>query len=151
MTPDRASAAQRGFTLIEILVALMVFLAGVTGLLALLTTGMALHGQGLALSRATSHLEEVGAELQRQVAAGERWDAERQLYTDVEAAQLPDGTWYTAVFLEPQPDEPLVVELRVASSRKGLATATPVRRALDPAQVDATSVRRFLEQAKPAR
>lgn len=150
MTPAR-TAAQRGFTLIEILVALMVFLAGVSGLLALLTTGMALHGQGLALSRAAAHLEEVGAEVQRQVAAGERWDAERQTYTDVEAAQLPDGTWYSAIFLPAQPDEPLFAELRVAISRKGLAAATPVRRAFDPAVVDAESVRRFLEQARRER
>ncbi|HVQ27019.1 MAG TPA: prepilin-type N-terminal cleavage/methylation domain-containing protein [Planctomycetota bacterium] len=147
-TPPRHPPGQRGFTLIEILVALMIFLAGVSGLLALLTTGLALHGQGLALSRATARLDEVGAEVQRQVAAGERWDAERQAYTDVEAGQLPDGTWYSVVFLPAQPDEPLCVELRVATSRKGLASATPVHRAVDPAEVDAASVQRFLEQAR---
>jgi prepilin-type N-terminal cleavage/methylation domain-containing protein len=147
MTVARARA-QRGFTLIEILVALMVFLAGVSGLLALLTTGLALHGQGLALSRATARLDEAGAELQRQVASGARWDAEKQAWTDVEAAQLPDGTWYSVVFLPAGADEPLFAELRVAATRKGLAGATPVRRALDPTAVDWGSVHRFLEQAR---
>ena len=147
MSTPGAGRGQRGFTLIEILVALMVFLAGVSGLLALLVTGMALHGQGLGLARATAHLDEAGAELQRQVAAGERWDAERQAWTDIEAAQLPDGTWFAATFLPAQADEPLFAELRVAASRKGLAGATPVRRALDPTAVDWSRVRRFLEPA----
>ncbi|HZL99535.1 MAG TPA: prepilin-type N-terminal cleavage/methylation domain-containing protein, partial [Planctomycetota bacterium] len=137
-----------GFTLIEILVALMIFLAGVTGLLALLTTGLALHGQGLALSRATDRLDEAGAELQRQVAAGARWDAERQDWIDVEAAQLPDGTWFSAAFLPQGPEEPLCAELRVAASRKGLAAAVPVRRALDPGAIGWASVRRFQEAAR---
>jgi len=144
------SAGQRGFTLIEILVAMMIFLAGVSGLLALLTTGLALRGQGLALSRATAHLDEAGAELARQVAAGERWDAERQDWVDVEAAQLPDGTWFSAGFLPQGPDEPLVAELRVAASRKGLAGALPVRRAVDPGAITWASVRRFQEQTRRA-
>ena len=148
MSARRTRAGQRGFTLIEILVALMVFLAGVSGLPALLTTGLALHGQGLALSRATAHLDEVGAELQRQVAAGERWDAERQAWTDVEAAQLPDGTWFAATFLPAGADEPLIAELRVAASRKGLTGATPVRRAVDPTAVEWSSVQRFLDRAR---
>jgi prepilin-type N-terminal cleavage/methylation domain-containing protein len=148
MKPAPGHRRQRGFTLIEILVAMMIFLAGVSGMLALLTTGLALHGQGLALSRAAAHLDEAGAELQRQVAAGERWDAERQGWIDVEAAQLPDGTWYSAVFLPPGPEEPLFAELRVAGSRKGLAGATPVRRAVDPTAVTWASMRRFQERAR---
>lgn len=145
MRRDRGTT---GFTLIEILVAMMIFLAGVSGLLALLTTGLALHGQGLALSKATAHLDAVGAELQRQLAAGERWDNERQAWTDVEAAQLLDGTWYSVVFLPPGVDEPLVAELRVATSRKALAAATPVRRAFDPTAVSWASVQHFQEQAR---
>jgi prepilin-type N-terminal cleavage/methylation domain-containing protein len=148
-TPSPSRRGQRGFTLIEILVAMMIFLAGVGGLLALLTTGLALHGQGLALSRATSSLDAAGAELQRQVAAGERWDAERESWLDVEAAQLEDGTWWSAAFLRGGPDEPLVAELRVAGSRKGLPGAPAVRRAVDPTEVSWQAVHRFESRARP--
>ncbi|MHC5212255.1 MAG: type IV pilus modification PilV family protein [Planctomycetota bacterium] len=132
----------RGFTLIEILVAMMIFLTGMTGLLALMTTGLALHRDGLVLSRATADLDGIAARIEREVAAGRHYDAEREAFVDVEAESLEGGTWYAVHFRTPGVDEPQVVEIRVAGSVKGLATARPVPRALG-ANPSAAAIDRF--------
>jgi len=135
-----------GFTLIEILVAMMIFLTGMTGLLALMTTGLALHRDGLVLSRATADLDLIGARIEREVAAGGHYDAEREVWVDVEGEPLPDGTWYAVHFRTPGVDEPQIVELRVAGSVKGLATARPVPRALEGG-ASAATIARFRQRA----
>ncbi len=123
---DTRASASRGFTLIEILVALLVFVTGVTGLLALLTTALAMHRDGLTLSRVTRDLDAVVAQVRREVAAGQHHDAEHDAFADVAATSLPDGTTYSVHFLPPRGDQPLLAELRVAGSSKELARSRPV-------------------------
>jgi prepilin-type N-terminal cleavage/methylation domain-containing protein len=148
VSAPRPARTTRGFTLIEILVAMMIFLTGMTGLLALMTTGLALHRDGLVLARATADLDLIAARVEREVAAGMHWDAAREAWADVQAEQLPDGTWYAVHFRTPGVDEPQVVELRVAGSAKGLATARTVRRALG-GRLSAAQVAGFRERERP--
>jgi prepilin-type N-terminal cleavage/methylation domain-containing protein len=114
---------QRGFTLIEILVALLVFVTGVAGLLALLVTALALHRDGLDLGRATRDLDELRAVLRAEVAAGEHFDAEQRTWKDIPSAQLPDGTRYAVHFLAGDGVQPARAAVRVGRSEAELAAA----------------------------
>ena len=118
--------AQRGFTLIEILVALLVFLTGVTGLLALLTTALAMHRDGLTLARVTRAIDGVAAQVRREVAAGQHYDAALDAFLDVAGASLPDGTAFSLHFLPARGEQPLLAELRVAGSLKELPRSRPL-------------------------
>lgn len=115
-----------GFTLIEILVALFIFLAGVGGILALMTTGLALHRDGLHLGRAARGLDDVAALLARELAAGRHVDGAGDLL-DVEPRRLDDGTWMSARLRPGRGEEPPLAEVRLAGSQAGLAAARPVR------------------------
>ncbi|HEX5009492.1 MAG TPA: prepilin-type N-terminal cleavage/methylation domain-containing protein [Planctomycetota bacterium] len=124
------SRGARAFTLIEVLVALFVFLTGVTGILALMTTALALHREGLQAGRATRQIDDVIARVQREVAAGGHRAANGEDYADVPALRLPDGTWCAVHFLPPRGVEPLVAEIRLAGTQAGLQPARPVRAVL---------------------
>lgn len=89
--PDvRARAGrERGFTLIEILIALMVFMAGITGILALLSTGVVLHREGLDAARTPQLVEDVAAALQREVAAHALYDPVTRTWSDLRAGFDP--------------------------------------------------------------
>lgn len=126
----RADRRRQGFTLIEILVALMVFLAGITGLLALLTSALAMHRDGLSLADATGRIPDVAAIVARQIAAGEHLDPATGLWNDVPPVTLADGTVYSVRFVAGLAATP-VAELRVARSLKELPRARPVRVPLD--------------------
>ena len=144
----RAGRAQGGFTLIEILIALLVFLTGVTGLLALLTTALAMHRDGVTLARVSRDIDGVVAQLRREVAAGQHWDAEQESFVDVAGAVSPGGTAYAVHFLPSRGEQPVLAELRVAGSVKELprARTLPVVLAPGPAREDA--VRRFRERGR---
>jgi prepilin-type N-terminal cleavage/methylation domain-containing protein len=119
----------RGFTLIEILVALFIFLTGVTGILALMTTALALHRDGLQIARATRQLDDVIARVQREISEGKHRDTGGD-FADVPAQRLPDGTWCSVHFVDPVGVEPLVAEIRLAGSQAGLPASRPVRAVL---------------------
>jgi len=121
---------QRGFTLIEVLVAMLVFVTGVAGLLALLVTALALHRDGLNLARATRDLDELRATIVAEVAAGEHFDAERQAWLDVAGAELPDGTRYSVHFIPGDGVEPDRAALRFGANEAERLTARPVLFAL---------------------
>jgi len=75
----RAGARADGFTLVEVLVALVVFMTGITGILALLSTGVVLHRQGLDAVRTVHHVEDVVAALRRELVTDALYDpAERR-------------------------------------------------------------------------
>lgn len=122
----RHRAAAAGFTLIEILMALMVFLSGVVGLYALLTTGLALQGDGVELARATGRLDAVVYRLTQELAAGEHRGEDGWL--DVQDS-LADGTLY-AVELRDAGEGPesglVIARVRVASGPRQLVSAPVV-------------------------
>ena len=119
-------AGVRGFTLIEVLVALFVFLAGVTGILALMTTALSMHRDGLQLGRATRQIDDVVAILQREFAQGQHRGNDGQPQ-DVAPRRLADGSWTSLAWLPPRAEEPPVAEIRVAGTQAGLKTARPLR------------------------
>lgn len=126
--PPRRGPA--GFTLVEVLVAMFVFLTGVTGILALMTTALALHREGLQVARASRQLDDVLASVQREVSATGTEAVEGAERADFPARRLQDGTWMAVHFLPPRGDEPLVAEIRLAGSQAALAAARPVRAVL---------------------
>jgi prepilin-type N-terminal cleavage/methylation domain-containing protein len=131
------SSASAGFTLIEILVAMLVFLTGVAGLYALLSTGLSMQQDGLQIARSGRRMEAVVQRLQQDLSAG-------RLRADVVAAPLADGSWYRATFL-PVPGDGTAslvpLEIRVAASRKALDDALPVTRLLSNGPTMAQAVR----------
>ena len=135
----------RGFTLIEVLVALFVFLTGVTGILALMTTALALHREGLQTGRATRQIDDVIARVQREIAEGGHRASNGEDYTDVPALRLPDGTWCSTHFLPPRGVEPLVAEIRLSGTQAGLAAARPVRVVLAEGPAPEKEVQRLRE------
>lgn len=137
--PARGAA---GFTLIEILVALFIFLAGVSGILALMTTGLALHRDGLQLGRAARELDDVAALLARELAAGRHVDGAGDL-VDVPPRRLADGSWIAARLRPGRGEEPPLAELRLAGSEAGLAAARVVRLVLPEALPPALELARL--------
>ena len=136
MTHGRTPAPrQQGFTLIEILVAMLVFLTGVAGIYALLSTGLSMQQDGLEMSRAGRHVEEVVQLLQAQLEDG-------GLRADVQAATLADGTFYRMTYLAGQGGKSAsarLVEIRVAGTQKGLdqAAAFPYVLGAGPSMAEA--------------
>lgn len=137
-----ARRARAGFTLIEILVALFIFMTGVLGVLALMTTGLALHRDGLQLARATRQLDGAAATLLRELAAGGHRGAGGEL-VDVASRRLADGTWLAVRFRDAHGDEPAVAELLLAGTAAGLASATPVRLVLPDGPPPAVALARL--------
>ncbi len=133
----------RGFTLIEVLVAMFVFLTGVTGVLALMTTALALHREGLQVSRASRQLDDVLALVQREVAAELSREPAGAEPSAIAARRLPDGTWMAVRFLPARGEEPLVAEIRLAGSQAALAAARPVRAVLATGRSPAEEARRL--------
>ena len=118
--------SRAGFTLIEVLVALMVFLAGVTGILALMTTALAMHRDGLVQARATRRLDDLVERARRLAAEGLLVDARTGEPSGLRAEKLEDGLWWDLRRLPARGEEGPLAELRVAGSEAGLAAAEPV-------------------------
>jgi prepilin-type N-terminal cleavage/methylation domain-containing protein len=146
--PDRQRAT-RGFTLIEILVALMVFLTGVTGLLALMTSALAMHRDGITLARATGDLDGIVARVRREVALGRHHDEVNDTWTDVVAEEMPDGTVYSVRFVPGDASGLLLAELRVAGSARNLPRAPVIRIVLPTDPLRAEAVSRYRSRRKP--
>ncbi len=140
---------QRGFTLIEVLVAMLVFVTGMAGLLALLVTALALHRDGLNLARATRDLDQIRAVVAAEVAAGQHFDAQRGAWLDVASARLPDGSFYAVRFLAGDGEQPLRAELRMGASERDLKTAEAVLCALQEGESAAARVARFRQRIPP--
>ncbi|HTE05601.1 MAG TPA: prepilin-type N-terminal cleavage/methylation domain-containing protein [Planctomycetota bacterium] len=149
--PPAGSARSRGFTLIEVLVAMLIFVTGAAGLLALLVTALALHRDGLNLARAARDLDELRSTLVAEVAAGGHFDAQRGQWVDVASAELPDGTRYAVRFVPGDGVQPNRAELRLGASDAELAAAAPVILVLPEGPPLALEVARWRERAsRPA-
>lgn len=88
----RRSRDAAGFTLLEVMAALSVFLIGVTSVLALLSTGTRLHQDSQATALAADAAEEVLLLAQRELAAA--------------AAPAADGTLPEVAVPQPVPGQP---------------------------------------------
>ena len=133
---------QVGFTLIEILVAMLVFLTGVAGIYALLSTGLSMQQDSLRMSRAGRHMEEVVQLLQRQVSDG-------TLDADVPLGKLSDGTCYRVSLLGSESvgdEDARLVEIRVAATERGLVNAEPYTHLLGPGPSMARAIEEWRAQ-----
>lgn len=143
-SPSRPSRDQRGFTLIEILLAMMVFLAGVTGIYALLSTALGMQREGLDLARATRGVEGLVHQLELELSHGQHFDPTLGSFTDIPVAQADDGTFYAVEFIPETDNEAegtLLVRLRMARRERDLGTARPVSYVLTPGAEFADAVR----------
>lgn len=135
MKPSRAADCT-GFTLVEILLAMFIFLAGVAGIYGLLSTALALQREGLQQAASTRALEGLVHQLQQDLHAGLHWNREEETWIDMPAGTLPDGTRFSARFLGEAGalrQGLLRVELRLAASLAALSEATPVSYVVNPA------------------
>ena len=138
------NACQQGFTLIEILLATLIFLAGVSGVYALLSTGLSMQQDGLELGRLERRLDQLVHHIELELSAGLHFDADSGGWVPVEAARLPDGTWYSVDFVGEEDDSgegTLLATIRVAGTEAGLRVARPVGHALTPGQTQAGAIR----------
>ncbi len=130
------SKSQQGFTLVEILLAMLVFLTGVAGLYALLGTGLSMQKDSLELSLLAGRRTAVRQLLEQQVqqrfladprALARNGEQEAKL-EDLLEAQLPDGSFYRVNFVAGSVDPEatlLKAEVRISGTRVGLERALP--------------------------
>ncbi|RKY19165.1 MAG: hypothetical protein DRQ55_11330 [Planctomycetota bacterium] len=143
----RPRRAQSGFTLMEVLLAMFIFLAGVGGIYGLLSTALGMQREGLGTARLARRVEAVVHQLEQDLSNGLHWDADEGLWVDVPLGSLPDGTLFSVVFA-PEPgnerDGTLLVELRLAASEAALPRARPVSCVLTPGPTPAAAARALL-------
>jgi prepilin-type N-terminal cleavage/methylation domain-containing protein len=142
-TAATAPGAQKGFTLVEILVAMTIFLAGMTGILALLSTALALHRDGLVAAQVARQLDAVAVRVEAQLAAGDHWNDDEERMVDVELANLPDGTTYAVRFVSRGDGSTVVAWISAADQPARLARATPVPYLMSTEPDAARSVERY--------
>ncbi len=120
------SRSPSGFTLIEVLMAMTIFLIGMTGLLALMSSALVMHRAGLAAGTSGHHVDGIAERLAVEVSAGDHWDDDAGDWIDVSSRRFDDGTYYSVSF-EARPDgETVLVRVTAASDEAGLAGARPV-------------------------
>ncbi len=135
--------AAGGFTLIEILVAMLVFLAAITGILALMTTALAMHRDGLVAHEVTRSLEALTEQLQVEVSAGEHLDPETGAWVDVELRQLSARSVCRVRFESRADGTGLLAWVAVAASAAGLPAAQEMPVWLSAEPTAAETVRRY--------
>ena len=148
----RRTRHHAGFTLIEIMIAMFIFMAGVAGIYGLLSTALGLQRGGLETGRLSRRLDAVVFQLEQDLSDGVHWDAATEAWVDVEFGQLPDGTVFSAHFVPEQGNErlgTLLVELRLAGGRAALARASPVSYMLTPGPTPAAAARAFQSTREP--
>jgi prepilin-type N-terminal cleavage/methylation domain-containing protein len=139
----------KGFTLIEILVAMTIFLAGMTGILALLSTALALHRDGLVAAQVSRQLDAVAITVQEQLAAGDHWSDDEQHMVDVAEARLPDGTTYAVHFVTRDDGLSVIAWISAADQPGRLPRATPVPYLMSTEPDAARAVERYRTRARP--
>lgn len=139
-----AARASAGFTLVEVLVAMFIFLAGAAGIYGLLSTALGMQREGLSGSRQGRRLDAVVLQLEQDLSRGMHWDAERSVWIDIPVGRLSDGTLFSARFVPETGNEAagtLLVELRLAASQAALPRARPVSWVLSPGLTPAAAAR----------
>lgn len=136
--------AQGGFTLIEILFAMTIFMSGVAGVYALLSTSLGMQRESLELSRATRASEGIVQRLEREISQGLHFDRQQRTWTDIVLAQDGDGTYYSVAFVPETDNEAegtLLAVVRIARRERDVPTARPVSHVLSPGPTFAEAVR----------
>lgn len=144
-SPCRPRAAvPAGFTLIEVLLAMLIFIAGVSGVYGLLSTALGLQRSGLETAVATRALEGIVWQLEQELSQGLHWDDGLGLWRDIEAAPFAEGLFYSCRFSPEIGNErlgTLLASITVARSEAGLAGAEAVSYLLTPGPTAAAAVR----------
>ncbi len=138
-----------GFTLIEILAAMMIFLAGITGVLALMSTALAMHRDGLNAGGITRHMEEIADRVQGELSAGKHYDDVDGRMLDIPLGSLPNGTVYAVRFVLRADGEGVLALISVARHEKNLSRAGPTPYLLTLAPRVEDAVARYRARAKP--
>lgn len=124
---SKGPRARAGFTLIEILVAMMIFLVGMTGVLALMSTALSLHRDGLVAGRTTRELDALPARLQAELSAGVHQDADDAgRLVDVDLGRLDEGTVYSVQWVLQPDGEGVLALVSVAGHENDLRRARPI-------------------------
>jgi prepilin-type N-terminal cleavage/methylation domain-containing protein len=151
MTSPRKDRRDAGFTLVEVLVAMFIFLAGVAGIYGLLSTALGMQREGMGTARLARRVEAVVHQLEQDLSAGLHWDESAGVWVDVPAGRLLDGTLFSARFVPELGNEQLgtlLVELRLAATETALSRAAPVSCVLTPGPTPAAAARESLRSRK---
>lgn len=138
-----AARGAAGFTLIEILLAMLLFMAGVAGIYSLLSTGLGMQRSAMETARGTRSLEQIVWQLEQELSQGLHWDEGLGAWRDIEAAPFGEALFYSCRFAPEIGNErlgTLVASIAVAASEAGLASAEPVSYLLTPGPTAAAAV-----------
>jgi prepilin-type N-terminal cleavage/methylation domain-containing protein len=133
-----------GFTLVEVLLAMLIFMAGVAGIYSLLSTALGMQRAGSDTADLTRRLDELVWQLERDLGQGLHWDEAEARWKDVESAAFGDGFLYSCRFSPEIGNEragTLVATIAMARTEAGLAGAEPVSYVLTPGLTAADAVR----------
>ncbi|MFT7463238.1 MAG: type II secretory pathway pseudopilin PulG [Pseudohongiellaceae bacterium] len=133
-----------GFTLIEILLAMLIFMAGVSGIYSLLSTALGMQRAGLELSESSRLLDQISWQLEQELSQGLHWDEEREAWEDISVQPLGEGLYYSCSFSSEIGNEregSLLAVITVAGSEAGLGAAESVSYLLTPGHTAAAAVR----------
>jgi hypothetical protein len=133
-----------GFTLIEVLLSMLIFMAGVTGIYSLFSTALGMQRAGTETADLTRRLDELVWQLEQELGQGLHWDEDRGAWRDVESAAFGEGLFYSCRFSPEIGNEhagTLVATIALARSEAGLAGAEAVSYVLTPGPTPAAAVR----------
>ena len=138
-----------GFTLVEILLAMLIFMAGVTGIYSLLSTGLGMQRAGMETALGTRSLGQIVWQLEQELGQGLHWDEGLGSWRDIEAAPFGERLFYSCRFAAEIGNErmgTLVASIAVAASEAGLAAAEAVSYLLTPGLTAAAAVHKVRQR-----
>jgi len=124
-----------GFTLIEVLLSMLIFMAGVTGIYSLFSTALGMQRAGTDTADLTRRLDELVWQLEQDLGQGLHWDEDRGAWRDVESAAFGEGLFYSCRFSPEIGNEhagTLVATIALARSEAGGGTRRRRGRKLRP-------------------
>lgn len=133
-----------GFTLIEVLLSMLIFMAGVAGIYGLLSTALGMQRAGTDTADLTRRLDELVWQLEQELGQGLHWDEGLGVWQDIESAAFGESLYYSCRFSPEIGNEQagtLVATIALARTEGGLAGAEPVSYVLTPGPTPAAAVR----------
>ena len=134
----------QGFTLVEILLALMILVSGVAGIYGLLGTALGMQRRGLDRGHLVRRTEAVVHQLEQDIAAGLHYDRSAERWLSVVAGELSDGTLYRVELVPEQgreADGTLLARIQLGRRARDLPSAPVVSYVLSPGSALGPAVR----------